>query len=50
MLSHALRDGNNDLAENMRRFETPQMEMGRNLRDYGIRASNQSLFPDALSR
>jgi 2-polyprenyl-6-methoxyphenol hydroxylase-like FAD-dependent oxidoreductase len=46
MLGQALRDGENGLAENLRRFETPQMEMGRSLRNYGIRAGNQSQFPD----
>ena len=50
MLGQVLRDGDNNLAENLRRFETPQMQMGRNLRDYGIRAGNQSQFPDALSQ
>src|SRR5712664_2521401 len=44
MLGLALRDGNDNLAENLRRFETPQMEMGLHLRDYGIRAGNQSQF------
>jgi len=46
-LGQVLRDGDTNLAENLRRFETPQMEMGRNLRNYGIRAGNQSQFPDA---
>jgi 2-polyprenyl-6-methoxyphenol hydroxylase-like FAD-dependent oxidoreductase len=50
MLGQVLRDGDNDLAESLRRFETPQMQMGRNLRDYGIRAGNQSQFPGAVSR
>jgi 2-polyprenyl-6-methoxyphenol hydroxylase-like FAD-dependent oxidoreductase len=43
-LGQALHDGDNNLAENLRRFETPQMQMGRNLRNYGIRAGNQSQF------
>jgi 2-polyprenyl-6-methoxyphenol hydroxylase-like FAD-dependent oxidoreductase len=44
MLGQALRDGNDNLAENLRRFETPQMQMGLHLRDYGVRAGNQSQF------
>jgi len=47
MLGQVLRDGNNNLPENLRRFEAPQMEMGRNLRDYGIRVGNHSQFPNA---
>jgi 2-polyprenyl-6-methoxyphenol hydroxylase-like FAD-dependent oxidoreductase len=50
MLGRALHDGDNNLAENLRLFETPQMQLGRSLRNYGIRAGNQSQFPDALSR
>jgi 2-polyprenyl-6-methoxyphenol hydroxylase-like FAD-dependent oxidoreductase len=49
MLGQALHDGVNNLAENLRCFETPQMQMGRNLRDYGIRAGNQSQFAGAFS-
>lgn len=45
MLGEALRDGDANLAENLRRFEAPQMQMGLHLRDYGIRAGNQSQFP-----
>jgi 2-polyprenyl-6-methoxyphenol hydroxylase-like FAD-dependent oxidoreductase len=45
-LGEALRDGTDDLAENLRRFETPQMQMGVRLRNYGIRAGNQSQFPN----
>src|SRR6266581_4657299 len=41
-LAEALREGDDNLAENLRRFETPQMQMGLRLRDYGIRAGNQS--------
>src|SRR5712675_1753461 len=41
-LGEALREGDDNLAENLRRFETPQMQMGLRLRDYGIRAGNQS--------
>jgi 2-polyprenyl-6-methoxyphenol hydroxylase-like FAD-dependent oxidoreductase len=48
-LGEVLIDGNDDLADNLRRFETPQMQMGRNLRNYGIRAGNQSQFPGAFS-
>src|SRR5258708_4943614 len=44
MLGQALRDGNDNLAENLRRFDTPQMQMGLHLRDYGVRAGNQSQF------
>jgi hypothetical protein len=45
MLGQVLRNGDADLAENLRRFETRQMQMGLHLRDYGIRAGNQSQFP-----
>jgi len=45
MLGEALRNGDADLAENLRRFELPQMQMGLHLRDYGIRVGNQSQFP-----
>jgi 2-polyprenyl-6-methoxyphenol hydroxylase-like FAD-dependent oxidoreductase len=45
MLGRALHDGDNNLAENLRLFEIPQMRMGRDLRNYGIRAGNQSQFP-----
>src|SRR3989442_2745274 len=44
-LGETLREGDDNLAENLRRFETPQMQMGLRLRDYGIRAGNQSQFP-----
>src|SRR5882672_9394891 len=44
-LGETLRDGDDNLAENLRRFETPQMQMSLRLRDYGIRAGNQSQFP-----
>jgi len=47
MLGQVLRDGDKNLAENLRRFEAPQMEMGRNLRDYGIRVGNHSQFSNA---
>lgn len=43
-LGEALRDGDDRLAEDLRRFESPQMKMGLHLRDYGIRAGNQSQF------
>lgn len=49
MLGEALRDGDVNLTENLRRFEAPQMQMGLHLRDYGIRAGNQSQFPDEQS-
>ncbi len=45
-LGQALRDGD-DLAESLRHFETSQLQMGLHLRDYGIRAGNQSQFPRA---
>src|SRR6266436_4595992 len=45
VLGDALRDGDENFTENLQRFEAPQMEMGLNLRNYGIRAGNQSQFP-----
>jgi 2-polyprenyl-6-methoxyphenol hydroxylase-like FAD-dependent oxidoreductase len=45
VLGEALRDGDDDLAEKLRRVETPQLQMGLHLRDYGVRAGNQSQFP-----
>ena len=45
VLGEALRAGDDHLTENLRRFETPQMQMGLRLRDYGIRAGDQSQFP-----
>ena len=45
VLGEALRDGDENFTENLQRFEAPQMEMGLNLRNYGIRAGNQSQFP-----
>ena len=46
-LGDALRDEDEDekLAENLRRFEARQMQMGVRLRDYGIRVGDQSQFP-----
>jgi hypothetical protein len=44
-LGEALRGGDDRLAEDLRRFELPQMKMGVHLRDYGIRAGNRSQFP-----
>ena len=41
----ALSDRDDDFAEKLRRFETQQLQMGRHLRDYGVRAGNQSQFP-----
>ena len=40
----ALSDRDDDFAEKLRRFETQQLQMGRHLRDYGVRAGNQSQF------
>jgi 2-polyprenyl-6-methoxyphenol hydroxylase-like FAD-dependent oxidoreductase len=45
VLGEALREGNDNLAENLRRFETPQMQMGIRLRNYGVRVGDQSQFP-----
>src|SRR6266566_4974128 len=45
VLGEALRNGDDNFTENLQRFEAPQMEMGLNLRNYGIRAGNQSQFP-----
>jgi 2-polyprenyl-6-methoxyphenol hydroxylase-like FAD-dependent oxidoreductase len=45
VLGEALREGDHDLADNLRRFEARQMQMGLHLRNYGIRAGNQSQFP-----
>src|SRR5882724_10458486 len=45
VLGQALRDGNDNFTENLQRFEAPQMQMGLHLRNYGIRAGNQSQFP-----
>jgi 2-polyprenyl-6-methoxyphenol hydroxylase-like FAD-dependent oxidoreductase len=45
VLGEALRDGDDNFTESLQRFEAPQMEMGLNLRNYGIRAGNQSQFP-----
>lgn len=50
MLGKALRDGDANLAENLLCFETPQMQMGLHLRDYGIRAGNQSQFTGGQSQ
>jgi 2-polyprenyl-6-methoxyphenol hydroxylase-like FAD-dependent oxidoreductase len=44
-LGEALREGDDDFAENLRRFETSQMKMGLGLRNYGMRAGDQSQFP-----
>ena len=44
MLGEALRGIDTGLAENLRRFEIPQMRMGFRLRDYGIRAGDRSQF------
>ena len=44
-LGEVLHDGQNNLAENLCRFETPQLEMGIQLRNYGMRLGDQSQFP-----
>jgi 2-polyprenyl-6-methoxyphenol hydroxylase-like FAD-dependent oxidoreductase len=45
MLGQSLSYGDNNLAENLRRFEAPQMQTGRSLHHYGVRAGSQSQFP-----
>jgi len=45
VLGEALRAGDDNLSESLQRFEAPQMLMGLHLRNYGIRAGNQSQFP-----
>src|SRR6266404_5917346 len=50
VLGETLREGDDDLAENLRRFETSQMQMGLGLRNYGIRAGDQSQFPRGQPR
>jgi len=45
VLGEALRDGDDNFTENLQRFEASQMQMGLHLRNYGIRAGNQSQFP-----
>jgi 2-polyprenyl-6-methoxyphenol hydroxylase-like FAD-dependent oxidoreductase len=44
-LGEALREGDDNLSENLRRFETPQMQMGIRLRNYGMRVGDQSQYP-----
>jgi 2-polyprenyl-6-methoxyphenol hydroxylase-like FAD-dependent oxidoreductase len=44
-LVEALREGDENLAENLRRFETAQMQMGARLCNYGVRVGDQSQFP-----
>ena len=44
-LGKVLHDGKNNLTENLRRFGTPQLEMGIQLRNYGVRLGDQSQFP-----
>ena len=44
-LGKALHDGKNNLTETLCRFETPQLEMGIQLRNYGVRLGDQSQFP-----
>jgi 2-polyprenyl-6-methoxyphenol hydroxylase-like FAD-dependent oxidoreductase len=43
-LGEALCDGNDGPAKKLLRFETLQLQMGRQLRDYGVRAGNKSQF------
>ena len=45
-LGKALQNGDDHLVENLRHFETQQMQMGLQLVNYGIRAGDQSQFPD----
>src|SRR5712671_4636953 len=45
VLGEALRDGDENFTENLQSFEASQMQMGLHLRNYGIRAGNQSQFP-----
>src|SRR5712671_1936994 len=45
VLGEALRDGDDNITENLQRFAASQMQMGLHLRNYGIRAGNQSQFP-----
>jgi 2-polyprenyl-6-methoxyphenol hydroxylase-like FAD-dependent oxidoreductase len=45
VLGQALQNGTDNLAENLHGFETRQMQMGLQLRNYGIRAGNNSQFP-----
>jgi 2-polyprenyl-6-methoxyphenol hydroxylase-like FAD-dependent oxidoreductase len=45
VLGEALREGDDNLSVNLRRFETPQMQMGICLRNYGMRVGDQSQFP-----
>jgi 2-polyprenyl-6-methoxyphenol hydroxylase-like FAD-dependent oxidoreductase len=49
-LGEVLVGGDSDIMENLRRFETPQLQMGLSLRDYGVRVGDQSQFPHAFSR
>ena len=44
VLGEELRGGDKDLAEHLLRFEAAQMQMGLHLRNYGMRAGNQSQF------
>jgi 2-polyprenyl-6-methoxyphenol hydroxylase-like FAD-dependent oxidoreductase len=48
VLGEALRDGDDNFGENLQSFEASQMQMGLRLRNYGIRAGNQSQFPRDL--
>jgi 2-polyprenyl-6-methoxyphenol hydroxylase-like FAD-dependent oxidoreductase len=45
VLGEALSDGDDNLTENLQRFEASQMQMGLSLRNYGIRVGDQSQFP-----
>jgi 2-polyprenyl-6-methoxyphenol hydroxylase-like FAD-dependent oxidoreductase len=44
-LGKVLHDGKNNLTETLCRFEMPQLEMGIQLRNYGVRLGDQSQFP-----
>jgi 2-polyprenyl-6-methoxyphenol hydroxylase-like FAD-dependent oxidoreductase len=45
VLGETLRGGDANLAENLRRFETSQRQMGIRLHNYGMRVGDQSQFP-----
>jgi 2-polyprenyl-6-methoxyphenol hydroxylase-like FAD-dependent oxidoreductase len=50
MLGETLREADSDFAENLRRFEIQQMQMGLQLREYGIRAGDRSQFPQGREK
>jgi hypothetical protein len=45
-LGKALREGGNNLQENLRDYEIPQIAMGLRLRNYGMSAGDLSQFPN----